>query len=260
MDDVAPEDRDEAPKKTAKTVAQVIASQWSFGTVLPTPTSPAMHMDGPGYFGASAPDPTDPIPAPAATGDFRVWQGLPNSQATVVEVLRHYEFAPPHLWTAGIHNQRGEMPRESSDSPRIGDALSYATFVALGPANRRSYAHQWQHFFDTGIAMMSIPGLYRHLIMQGGYPPGLEPMAHFQGLTDNVTMPYIAAWFVRHGVPTTGLVLEQMEVFARSRRNARANIRDLNQVGWEDEPRSVASAMAADVASAMAADVASIPP
>ncbi|KAJ6477095.1 hypothetical protein C8R47DRAFT_1075420 [Mycena vitilis] len=252
MDDAAPEQRSNAAKKKGKTVAQVIASQWSFGTVLPVQPAretAAVYVDGPGYFGTSPPDPTDIAPPPAAVGDFRVWQGLPNSQATVLEVIRHYEFAPPHLWTQGMRNQRGEVPRQSGDSPRTGDALAYQTFVALGPADRRNYAHQWRRFFDTAITMMSIPGLYHHLVTHGGYPPASDPMAHFQGLTDNITMPYIAAWFVRHGVPTTGPIVEQMEAFARSRRNARANIPDLNQVGWEDEPRSVASAMAADTAS-----------
>ncbi|KAJ7669211.1 hypothetical protein DFH06DRAFT_1321241 [Mycena polygramma] len=256
MDDITPEQCAPSPKK--KTVAQVTASMWSFGLVLPMaaplvvappPAEHTVHVDSPGYFGTSAPDPTDVAPAPAGPGEFRVWHGLPNSRATVLEVLRYYEFAPTNMWTVGMRNRLGERPNGEGDSPRIGDALSYATWVALGPPDRRNYAHQWRRFYDTGIMMMSIPGLFHHIVTQGGYPPGSEDMAHFGGLTDNITMPYVAAHVVRHGIPTTGPIIEQMEAFARSRRNMRAGIPDLNQVGWEDEPRSVRSAMSADVAS-----------
>ncbi|KAJ6481581.1 hypothetical protein C8R47DRAFT_1073928 [Mycena vitilis] len=75
MDDAPPPAPKPQPKK--KTVAQVIASQWSFGTTLPVarpPASPAVIVDGPGYFGHSSPDPADKAPDDAAPGDFRVWR------------------------------------------------------------------------------------------------------------------------------------------------------------------------------------------
>jgi hypothetical protein len=98
------------------------------------------------------------------------------------------------------------------------------------------------------MLMLSIPGLYAHIVAIGGYPAASLPMAHYPYLTDNITMPLVAAWLVQHGVPTTGTVPSVMEDFARSRRNIRASIEDLSNVGWADEPRSVASAFGVDVA------------
>ncbi|KAJ6503180.1 hypothetical protein C8R47DRAFT_1210456 [Mycena vitilis] len=121
MDDITPQER--APRKgKARADGEDTAPRWSFGSVAPlvpshTGTPPpmandevAVHVDGPGYFGTSAPDPTDTVPEPAPTGDFRVWHGLPNSRATVLEVIRHYEFAPTNMWTMGMSRPNPATP------------------------------------------------------------------------------------------------------------------------------------------------------
>jgi hypothetical protein len=131
----------------------------------------------------------------------------------------------------------------------MGDALAHQTCIALGPDDRCGLAHQWRLFYETMMLMFSIPGLYTHIVTVGGYPTASLPIQHYPYLTDNITMPLVAAWLVQHGMPLTGTATTAMEDFARSRRNIRASIEDLSNVGWADEPRSVGSTMAVDRAS-----------
>ncbi|KAJ7665831.1 hypothetical protein DFH06DRAFT_1322984 [Mycena polygramma] len=238
---------------------------WSFGsstritptvqeTMAPAPSAPPLTMGGflpgaVGYLGSAPPNPLDLAPPAVAEGEFRVWRGLPNTLGTVVEVSRHYAFADPSTWTAGIRNALGNRPARGGDDVHIGDALAFQTCVALGPADRRNRAHQWRRFYETSTLMLSIPGFFAFLVEAGGYPAGSLEAEHFAGPTDNVTMPVIAAWYVRHGIPTTGPVIEALEAFGRSRRNMRVNIPDLMNVGWPDEPQSVRMAMAVNPAS-----------
>jgi hypothetical protein len=185
----------------------------------------------------------------ASTGEFRAWRGLPNTLGTVVEVTRHYSFADTHTWVTGIRNMLGGRRRPGGDTAHTGDAIAYQTCIALGPDDRRGLDHQWRMFYKTLILIFSIPGLYAHIITVGGYPEASLPMAHYPYLTDNITMPLVAAWLVQHGIPTAGTAPSALEEYARSRRNMHASIEDLSNVGWADEPRSAMSAFAVDHAS-----------
>ncbi|KAJ6493935.1 hypothetical protein C8R47DRAFT_1069894 [Mycena vitilis] len=102
---------------------------------------------------------------------------------------------------------------------------------------------------DSESGCTDIATFFAFLVEAGGYPAGSLEAEHFPGPTDNVTMPVIAAWYVRHGIPTTGPIIEALEAFGRSRRNMRVNIPDLMNVGWPDEPQSVCMAMAINPAS-----------
>ncbi|KAJ6517367.1 hypothetical protein C8R47DRAFT_1063056 [Mycena vitilis] len=244
----------------------------------PRPTMGGFQCDAPGYLGRSAPNAIDLAPAAVADGEFRKWRGLPNTLGTVAcnirtinallpvitggtitllpvtycdiaEVARHYAFADPSTWTTGIRNTLGTRAKRGGDDVHVGDALAFQTLIALGPADRRNRAHQWRGFFETAIQMLSIPGFYEYIVRVGGYPPASLDAEHFPGPTNNTTIPVVAAWLVRHGIPTTGVAIATLEAFGRSCRNARANIADLDNVGWADDPRSVARAMAVDVAS-----------
>ncbi|KAJ7799313.1 hypothetical protein B0H13DRAFT_1933218 [Mycena leptocephala] len=206
-------------------------------------------LEGRGYLGTSPPDPADEAPPMAATGEFRAWRALPNMLGTVVDVMRHYFFADTHTWAVGIRNMLGERRRPGGDTVHTGDALAYQTCIALGPDDRHGLDHQWRHFYETLVLMFSIPGLYAHIVSVGGYPEAALPMVHYPYLTDNITMPLVAAWLVQHGIPATGAAPAAIEEFARSRCNIRASIEDLSNVGWADEPRSVTSALAVDHAS-----------
>ncbi|KAJ7684894.1 hypothetical protein DFH06DRAFT_1118548 [Mycena polygramma] len=203
-------------------------------TTTQRPSPPRMdgfRCDAPGYLGHSASNVLDLAPASVAEGEFRVWQGLPNTTRTVVEVGRHYAFANP-TWTAGICNALGEHPARSSDDVHVGDTLAFQTLIALGPADRRSNSHQWRGFFEPAIMMLSIPGFYAYIVSVGRYPSATLDMEPFRRPTNNATMP-----------------IEVLESFACSRCNVRANVTDLNSVGWVDEPRNAKQAMAVDVAS-----------
>ncbi|KAJ7812113.1 hypothetical protein B0H13DRAFT_2383420 [Mycena leptocephala] len=153
------------------------------------------------------------------------------------------------MWPTGIRKMLGSRPRPGGDTALMGDTLAYQTCVALGPSDRRVLAHQWRLWYETQTLMLSIPGLYAHIVAVGEYPAASLPRQHYPFLTDNITMPLVAAWMIQHGIATSGPHIEALEAFARSRRNMRNNIDDLSNVGWADEPRSMAHAMAADPSS-----------
>ncbi|KAJ7110267.1 hypothetical protein C8R43DRAFT_1139417 [Mycena crocata] len=229
---------------------------FSFGMTLSIPPLPSttrsvhalappyVMTDGHGYLGTSPPNEMDLTPTEPAVGEWRAWNGLPNTQGTDREVIHHYVLVRTGQWPLGARNILGARPREGDDSIHIGDALVVQTVHALGPDGRRG--HQYHVFFENWVMMMSIPGLYAHIVNVGGYPFAELPMEHYPGPTNNVTMPDVAAWMVQHGIAPTSNAVLYMEEFARARRNMRANIENLNAVGWPEEPRNVASAMAAD--------------
>ncbi|KAJ7715359.1 hypothetical protein DFH07DRAFT_785624 [Mycena maculata] len=217
-------------------------ASWSAGPIAPVPSQGAA-ANARGYLGSAPPNPDDIAPGDAAVGDFRVWHGFPNSLATAVEVARHFSFTPPLMWTTGMRNMLGERPRPAGDTAHVEDALAYATCVALGPSDRRALDHQWRRWYETVTLMLSIPGYYAHLVVAGGYPPASLPLQHYPYLTDNFTMPLAAAWLICHGIPVSGPAITALESFARSRRNVRNNIVDLNNVGWSDTPHSLAAAL-----------------
>ncbi|KAJ7075391.1 hypothetical protein B0H15DRAFT_806245 [Mycena belliarum] len=239
------------PPHTADTTTKGPA--WSFGSSIAIAADgPAKRDEEQGYLGTAPVDIKDVAPPAVSTEEWRAWRGLPNSLGTTSEVLHWYAFATIIMWTSGVRNAHCERPRADGDDAYVRDALAFQTLVALGPADRRNYAHQWRMWYETMISMLSIPGLFAHIVRVGKYPAAALALMHYPFLTDNFTMPLAAAWLVQHGVAATGADIEHLESFARSRRNMRTNIADLNNVGWAETPR--------DVADAMSADPASIPP
>ncbi|KAJ7739794.1 hypothetical protein DFH07DRAFT_778618 [Mycena maculata] len=255
VDDGAPP----APQPTAPPHTPATGTMWSFGTTIVLPAATPGTAAGPSgvnlfppsaetraYFGTSPPDPVDVAPPASTHGDFRPWRGLPNSLATEVEIARYYAFLDTHLWMSSLRNMLGTRPRPGGDSVFNPDAQAYQTLIALGPGDRRNNTHQWHLFFETALTMLSIPALYAHIVTIGGYPTASLPLEHYPYATDNITIPLVAAWLVQHGVPTTGPEIGHMESFARSCRNMRVGIVELDNVGWADEPRDIASAFALD--------------
>ncbi|KAJ7652593.1 hypothetical protein B0H17DRAFT_1147335 [Mycena rosella] len=192
--------------------------------VLP-PVQPG-GKDEPGYLGTAPVDPSDVAPLSTGTGDFRIWQGLPNSLATTMEVLYYWSFADTKDWASGLRNMHCEHLQRSGDKPHVCNVLAFHTFMVLGPANRRLLQHQWHMFFETGIVLFSIPALLV-LDRQHHHPP------HYSVV-------------VQHGIAPASEDVAHLEAFTCSQCNMHNNVEDLGKAEWNEEPHNTASTMAAD--------------
>jgi hypothetical protein len=143
----------------------------------------------------------------------------------------------PHKWAQGIRGFLLQIAQQTGDSPHREDLLGYFTICALAPQNTRSLNHQYRLFSQAAVRLFSVKGLFAHIVRIGGYPSALLPMEHYPYLTDNITLPLVAAWFVQHGIIPESNDVSILEDFARVRRNVQASITDLDNERWEDEPR-----------------------
>ncbi|KAJ7258332.1 hypothetical protein C8J57DRAFT_1516230 [Mycena rebaudengoi] len=184
---------------------------------------PSTTGDRQGYLGTSPPDLTDPEPQ-ERPNDFPLIVGLPNSRATessgyvtcwdgALQVATRYTMAtrwritPPSHWL------------------RLIDAAQ---------------SHQFRLWLDMFITMFSVPGMYARIVELGGYPLDSMPLAHYPRLTDNITMPQVAAYVASHGISPETPAVATIESFAISRRNAIAGNSQLDDTDWVGFPRSLA--------------------
>ncbi|KAJ7484151.1 hypothetical protein FB451DRAFT_1363738 [Mycena latifolia] len=191
----------------------------------------------PGYLGNSPADPSDPD----VVLDMRSYPELtqnPNTRWTVGQLMYAYVHRHPNQWGLGIRGSLLQLAVQLGNTPAVRDVLAYHTCTALSPGNRHHLAHQYRLFFDLAIRMFLIRGLFDRIISLGGYPAASLPMAHYPYLTDNVTMPLVAAWFIQHGIVPASQDVAILESFARVRRNMAAHIINLSNAEWTDMPRN----------------------
>ncbi|KAJ7747403.1 hypothetical protein DFH07DRAFT_776008 [Mycena maculata] len=198
-------------------------ASWSAGPIAPVPSQGAA-ANARGYLGSAPPNPDDIAPGDAAVGQTRIPK-FPCHRGRGGQAFLLHTPLDVDDWDAQ-HARRTPAPRGRHRSRR----------------GRAGICH-WRRWYETVTLMLSIPGYYAHLVVAGGYPPASLPLQHYPYLTDNFTMPLAAAWLIRHGIPVSGPAITALESFARSRRNVRNNIVDLNNVGWSDTPCSLAAAL-----------------
>lgn len=91
--------------------------------------------------------------------------------------------------------------------------------------------------------MTSVAGLFAHIVKVGGYPLASLPLEHFPVSMANITMPVTTAWLVRHGIVPGSPNIAMIEEYTQVQCNVRAQIVDLNNTTWDDEPRNLAAAL-----------------
>ncbi|KAJ7281699.1 hypothetical protein C8J57DRAFT_1219534 [Mycena rebaudengoi] len=227
--------------------------RWGFGTTTIVVASPTATI----LPAITATAPTGPTTAPAAAtdrcvvlrdalsdpndtcpietlGEFAKWTRLPNSRAMLLATLHYYAFVPSEKWATGIRNLQGQLP-STSDTPNCDDILAYHTMLALSPSNRRDVPYQFRGFFNPAILMFSIPGLFAAIVNTGRYPARLLAYTHYPFLMENANMAH-------RGIMLDSTDVLKLESFACSRRNAKSNIKDLDNSVWTTAPRTVAEA------------------
>ncbi|KAJ6570208.1 hypothetical protein DFH09DRAFT_1080351 [Mycena vulgaris] len=191
------------------------------------------------------PNPSNPAHLLNADG-FPTEKRLHDTRYSLQNGLHYYTFTDPKDWGTGIRNLHGIISTDTVDSPATSDVRSYHTHIALAPAERRRLAHQYRLFYQTAMRLFSIPGLFAHIIRVTGYPLESLSMQHYPGVTDNITIAIVAAWYGQHGIIPESNAVTLLESFSRGRRNMAAGVADFDNVGWADEPRNYAEATTVD--------------